>query len=56
MELYVQKLQLICKRRGVKYLDLYHLSSLRPEDEKNRNLYFYKKSELDVNGDGSHLN
>ena len=56
MELYVQKLQLICKRRGVKYLDLYHLSSLRPEDETNRNLYFYNKSELDGNGDGIHLN
>ena len=56
MELYVQKLQLICKRRDVKYLDLYRLSSLRPEDETNRNLYFYNTSELDGNGDGIHLN
>lgn len=56
MELYVQKIELICKRRGVKYLDLYHSSLLRPEDETNRNLYFYNKTELDGNGDGIHLN
>ena len=56
MELYVQKLEAICKRRGVKYLDLYHSSLLRPEDETNRNLCFYNKAELDGNGDGVHPN
>lgn len=56
MELYVQKLEEICKLRGVKYLDLYHSSLLRPEDETNRNLCFYNKAELDGNGDGVHPN
>lgn len=56
MEQYVEKLEAICKRRGVKYLDLYHNSLLRPEDETNKQLCFYNDAALDGNGDGVHPN
>lgn len=56
MNTYVEKLKQICDYRGIPFLDLYHSSNLRPEDETNRKLCFYNKVELDGNGDGVHPN
>lgn len=56
MELYTEKLRKIAEYRGVPFLDLYHCSNLRPEDETNRNACFYNGTSLDGNGDGVHPN
>jgi lysophospholipase L1-like esterase len=56
MDDYVEKLQKIANYRGVPFLDLYHGSNLRPENETNRNACFYNESSLDGNGDGVHPN
>ncbi len=53
---YVEKLEQICKRRGIPYLDLYYHSNLHPDNEKCLNLTFYNKSAVDGNGDGVHPN
>ena len=55
MEQYVEAMEQVAKYRGVPFLDLYHCSNLRPEDETNRDLCFYAQS-LDGNGDGVHPN
>lgn len=56
MEKYVEALKQIAEYRGVPFLDLYHCSNLRPEDQTNRNTLFYNSSSLDGNGDGVHPN
>lgn len=56
MERYVEKLKKISEYRGIPFLDLYHSSNLRPENETNRNACFYNRAELDGNGDGVHPN
>ena len=56
MSRYVDKLEQICKIRGIPYLDLYHHSGLHPENDKCLKLTYYNKTELDGNGDGVHPN
>lgn len=56
MSRYVYKLEQICKRRGIPYLDLYHYSNLHPDNAKCLNLTYYNKSAVDGNGDGVHPN
>lgn len=56
MSRYVDKLEQICRRRGMAYLDLYHYSNLHPDNEKCLNLTYYNKSSVDGNGDGVHPN
>ncbi|HAT4117520.1 TPA: BppU family phage baseplate upper protein [Clostridium perfringens] len=56
MSRYVDKLEQICKRRGIPYLDLYHYSNLHPDNAKCLNLTYYNKSAVDGNGDGVHPN
>lgn len=53
---YTNALKQICDYRGVPFLDLYHHSNLRPENEANRNACFYNGASLDGNGDGVHPN
>ena len=53
---YTKALQTICEYRGVPFLDLYHYSNLRPEDQTNCNACFYNGTSLDGNGDGVHPN
>jgi lysophospholipase L1-like esterase len=55
MELYTEAIRQVCNYRGIPFLDLYHISNLRPQDETNRALCFYSQS-LDGNGDGVHPN
>lgn len=56
MARYVDKLEQICKLRGIPYLDLYHHSNLHPDNAVCLNLTFYNKSAVDGNGDGVHPN
>ena len=56
MSRYVDKLEEICKRRGIPYLDLYHYSNLHPNNDKCLNLTYYNKSVVDGNADGVHPN
>lgn len=56
MESYVLKLEQICKKRGIPFLDLYHHSNLHPDNDACLNLTFYNKSAVDGNGDGVHPN
>ena len=53
---YTEKLRQIAEYRGVPFLDLYHHSNLRPENEANRDECFYDGNPLDGNGDGVHPN
>ena len=53
---YVEALKQICEYRGVPFLDLYHGSNLRPENEDNCDTCYYSGSSLDGNGDGVHPN
>lgn len=53
---YTNVLKQIADYRGVPFLDLYHHSNLRPENEANRNACFYGRASLDGNGDGVHPN
>jgi len=56
MELYAEKLRAIAAYRGIPFLDLYHGSNLRPENEANLVQCFYNSAPLDGNGDGVHPN
>lgn len=56
MEDYAHALKQIADYRGVPFLDLYHNSNLRPDNEANRNACFYNGTSLDGNGDGVHPN
>ncbi|MDK3222210.1 SGNH/GDSL hydrolase family protein [Clostridium perfringens] len=56
MAKYVEKLEQICRKRGMPYLDLYYNSGLHPENDKCLKLTYYNKTELDGNGDGVHPN
>ena len=53
---YTSALKQICEYRGVSFLDLYHHSNLRPENEANRNACYYNGASVDGNGDGVHPN
>lgn len=53
---YTNALKQIAAYRGVPFLDLYHYSNLRPENEDNCNACFYNGASLDGNGDGVHPN
>ncbi|MEE1246099.1 MAG: hypothetical protein UHL70_02475, partial [Acutalibacteraceae bacterium] len=55
MALYCEKLEAICSRRGIAYLDLFHHSGLRPNDTTQRDLVFYSGS-LNGHGDYVHPN
>ena len=55
MSVYCEKLQAICMKRGIAYLDLFHHSGLRPDDAGQRDLVFYNGS-LDGHGDYVHPN
>lgn len=52
---YTAVLKQIAEYHGIPFLDLYHNSNLRPENEANRDACFYD-SELDGNADGVHPN
>ena len=41
MALYCERLREICSRRGIAYLDLFHHSGLRPNDNNQKNLVYY---------------
>ncbi|HHL2038247.1 TPA: SGNH/GDSL hydrolase family protein [Clostridium perfringens] len=56
MARYVDKLEEICKLRGIPYLDLYHHSNLHPNNDKCMELTYYNDGVLDGNGDGVHPN
>lgn len=53
---YTNALKQIAEYRGVPFLDLYHKSNLRPENDENCDLCFYGGASLDGNGDGVHPN
>ena len=55
MTVYCEKLQAICSRRGIAYLDLFHHSGLRPDDDDQNSLVFYDGS-LDGHSDFVHPN
>ena len=54
MAVFVEQLRLICKHRGIPFLDLFHQSNLRPWNEKCREKYFSCDSAK--SGDGLHPN
>lgn len=54
MAVFVEQLRLICKHRGIPFLDLFHQSNLRPWKEECREKYFSCDSAK--SGDGLHPN
>lgn len=55
MALYCERLKEICSMRSVAYLDLFHHSGLRPDDDNQNSLVFYEGS-LDGHSDFVHPN
>lgn len=55
MAVYCEKLEAICARRGIAYLDLFHHSGLRPDDSTQNELVFYDGT-LDGHSDYVHPN
>lgn len=52
--LFCKQLEIICKRRGIPFLDLFHTSNLRPWIKECRKKYF--SCDNSPEGDGLHLN